>query len=141
MCDPCYAKISCAKTWLLIHLETKGHKDAVTRSSSLQKSNKKFENLFGSSDEAVASAEIKIASFLAEKNLSINLSEDLLALMRSFCPTDSNSKRVSMGKQKATNIICHVLGFQFTREGCKLLSQGRPNWQYLDFSLTGWLFI
>ena len=66
MCDHCYAKISCAKTWLLIHLETKGHKDAVTRSSSLQKNNKKFENLFEPSDEAVASAEIKIASILAE---------------------------------------------------------------------------
>ena len=51
------------------------------------------------------------------------MSEDLLALMRSICPTDSNLKKVSMGKQKATNIICHVLGFQFTREGCKLLSE------------------
>ena len=120
MCVPCNSKISCAKTSLLRHQETKGHKEAVSISSSLKKSNKKIE-----SDEAVASTEIKIASFIVENNLSIRLSEELLALIRSICPTDSNLKKVSMGKQRTTNIIRQVLGFQSIREGCKLLSENK----------------
>ena len=82
MCVPCNSKIYCAKTSLLRHQETKGHKVAVSISSSLKKRNMKIETLLGPSDEAVASTEIKIASVIVENNLSIKLSEELLALIR-----------------------------------------------------------
>ena len=67
--------------------------------------------------------EIKTASFIAEKNFPISVFEDMMLLLRSFFPNDKTLKKVSMGKQKTTNVIRQVLGFQFLREGCQKLSK------------------
>ena len=67
--------------------------------------------------------EIKIASFIAEKNLPISISEDVMLLLRSLFPNDKTLSRVSMGNQKTTNVIRQVLRFQFLRECCQKLQE------------------
>ena len=46
-----------------------------------------------------------------ENNLSINIVERLLPLLRDLFPSDGRLLQVTLGKQKATDVICQVLGF------------------------------
>lgn len=64
-----------------------------------------------SSSDDVAKMEIKICSFLAENNLPISLCEDTLSFLRSLFPRDDVLRKVTLGKQKATNTVRQVLGF------------------------------
>ena len=69
-----------------------------------------------SSRNAVEKVEIKVASFIVEHNLPISLSEDLLALLSSLVPNDKMVQKATLGKQKTTNIIHQVLGFNVIKE-------------------------
>ena len=84
--------------------------------AQLSKSPPNIGTLLGSSEESVAKLEIKLCCFIVENNLPIHLSEDLLALLSSLFPLDKTIKKATLGKQKATNIIRQVLGFNFIKE-------------------------
>ena len=58
-----------------------------------------------------ARIEIKLCAFIAENNLPISWSEDLVALVKSLFPSEVSLQNVKLGKQKATNVIRQVLGF------------------------------
>jgi hypothetical protein len=60
--------------------------------------------------------EIKLCAFLAEHDLAISLSDDLVQLLWSLFPRDEALKSLTLGKQKATNVICQVLGFDYLHE-------------------------
>ena len=60
--------------------------------------------------------EIKLCSFIAEKNLPISIVEDLLPLLKDLFPSDEALRQVTLGKQKATNLIRQVLGFYSIQE-------------------------
>ena len=106
-CKLCHCKLSCAKTALRWHIDNKKHKAVSTiKHQSISPVNK----LLGSHDKA-AEMEIKLCSFVMEKNLSISLVEDLLPLLRDLFPSDETLRQVTLGKQKATNVIRQVLGF------------------------------
>ena len=106
------------KPALFRHQESNTHKEAMRRGATLERTNKKIDSMLGPSDKDKARMEIKISSFIAEKNLPISLSEDPMLLLRSLFPNDKTLSRVSMGKQQTTNVIRQVRGFQFLREGC-----------------------
>ena len=57
--------------------------------------------------------ELKVCVFIAENALPISMSENLVSLLKSLFPRDLNLKSVKLGKQKTTNIIRQVFGFQY----------------------------
>ena len=65
--------------------------------------------------------EIKLCSFIAEHNLPISLSDDLVELLRSLFPHDTPLTNVRLGKQKATNVIRQVIGFDYLFEAVSAL--------------------
>lgn len=89
----------------------------MKRGATLERTNKIDDSMLGPSYKDIG-MEIKIAGFIAEKNLPISVSEDLILLFRSLFPNNKTLSRVSMEKQKTTDVIRQVLGFQFSREGC-----------------------
>ena len=42
--------------------------------------------------------------------------DDLVPLLRDLCPSDQALSQVTLGKQKATNVVCQVLGFYSIQE-------------------------
>ena len=60
--------------------------------------------------------EIKLSAFLAEHDLAISLSDDLVNLLRSLFPKDDALKNLTLGEQKATNVIRQALGFDCLHE-------------------------
>ena len=57
--------------------------------------------------------EIKLCAFLAEHDLAISLSDHLVELLRSLFPREDIVRALTLGKQKATNVIRQVLGFDY----------------------------
>ena len=81
----CVAAVGCTKT-------------TATVSSLRQKS----ASLTG---DRVKSMGIKLSAFLAKHDLTISLSDDPVDQLRSLFPKDEVLKNLTLGKQKATNII------------------------------------
>ena len=108
-CLVCKIKVCCSKTALVRHQESNTHKEAMKRGATLERTNKKIDSMLGPSDKDKARMEIKIASFIAEKNLPISISEDLMLLLRSLFPNDKTFSRVSMGKQKTPMLFARCL--------------------------------
>jgi hypothetical protein len=112
LCKVCMAKLSCSKTALSRHAERKKHQELLKMQADLTKSHTRIGMFMNnSSRDAVGKVGIKIASFIVEHNLPINLSEYLLALFSSLVPNDKTVQKATLGKQKTTNIIRQVLGF------------------------------
>ena len=67
--------------------------------------------------------EIKLCAFIAEHNLPISLSDDFIALLKSIFPLNNTLKNVTLGKQKATNVIRQVIGFDYLQEAVSALRE------------------
>lgn len=112
-CKLCECKLSCAKTALKWHKENKKHK-ALCKIQLQARS--PITSLLGSQVKPAAQIEIKLCSFITEKNLPISIIEDLVPLFQDVFPSDQALHEVMLGKQKATNVICQVLGFYSIQE-------------------------
>ncbi|CAB3990550.1 Hypothetical predicted protein [Paramuricea clavata] len=84
--------------------------------AELRKSQLNIGEFLGATDKYVAKLEIKLCSFIVEHNIPIQLSDDLLALLSSLFPSYKTVQKATLGKQKATNVIRQVLGFN-TQKG------------------------
>lgn len=71
--------------------------------------------------DTTTSMEVKLCAFITQHNLPLSLSEDMVELLRSLFPDNAALKRVRLGKQKATNIVRQVLGFDYLKEMVSLL--------------------
>jgi len=94
-------------------MKSSRHIEAARMSSVIQSNQPRIDTVLGAPDKDVAGIEIKIACFIAKNNLPLDMSEDLLTLMTSLFSSDKALQKVTLGKQKATNVIRKVLGFQF----------------------------
>lgn len=70
-----------------------------------------------------SSIEIKLCAFIAEHSLAISLSDNLVELLWSLSPLNPTLKNVTLGKQKATNIIRQVIGFDYLQEAVSVLCE------------------
>ncbi|XP_050311331.1 E3 SUMO-protein ligase KIAA1586-like [Anthonomus grandis grandis] len=73
----------------------------------------KIDSSFFKKNEAqdqVSQAEIKVAAFISEHNLSMKLSDHLVPLMKNMFPDSRIAKDMQMGRTKCTGIIKNVLG-------------------------------
>lgn len=120
-CKVCNAKITCAKTAIKRHEASKSHQNSMKISRESAHCQPTALALLGSS--AAAKMEIKICSFLVENNLPISMCEEIIPFLRSIFPSDPTLKKVSLGKQKATNTLRQVLGFHFMKENIELLQK------------------
>ena len=71
--------------------------------------------------DASTSMEVKLCAFVAQHNLPLSLTGDMVQLLRSLCLNNAALKNVGLGKQKATNIVRQVLGFNYLKEMISLL--------------------
>ena len=118
-CKICLMEINSTKTGIQRHMDCAKHRSKVQSAkgshniSTLIKRNS-FEN-----ERKVI--EIELCAFMAEHNLPISLVESFVELLKSLFPDDKPLALVKLGKQKATNIIRQVLGFDYIRKATKLL--------------------
>jgi hypothetical protein len=110
-CKYCQCSLSCAKTALVRHKENKKHRSLC----GIKEKSQSITSMLHSQSKA-ARIEIKICSFIAEKNLPISIVEDLVPFLKNLFPSDEALKEVKLGKQKATNLIRQVLGFYSIQE-------------------------
>ena len=71
--------------------------------------------------DATTTMEVKLCAFIAQHNLPLSLSQDMVELLRSLFPNDTALRNIKLGKQKATNIVRQVLGFDYLKELVSLL--------------------
>ena len=118
-CKVCDKFLACSKTSLKRHLATSLHQNRSATTGTTSTITSVFTK--AASQEQTSSMEIKLCAFLAEHNLPISLSDDLLDFLRSPFPLDNTLKNVSLGKQKATNVIRQVLGFDYLKDAVMTL--------------------
>jgi hypothetical protein len=74
-----------------------------------------------SNDDVATAMEVKICAFIAEHNLPLSISDSIVTFLCSMFPNDDPLKKVKLGKQKATNVIRQVLGFDYLQDMVTLL--------------------
>ena len=118
-CRICEIMVTCSKTGIKRHQMSKKHQEKVkttTTSSSLCQMMSRV-----TMAEATTTIEVKLCAFIAQHNLPLSLVDDIVELLRSLFPNDAPLKNAKLGKQKATNIVRQVLGFDYLRELVSLL--------------------
>lgn len=122
-CTTCKVNISLGKSAIVRHMECKSHQEAKKRLQEVGKSQSSIHTFCRptTSTDSVSKMEIKLCSFLAENNLPLSLSDDMVALLKSLFPTDETLKGVTLGKQKATNTVRQTLGFYYMKENIDIL--------------------
>jgi len=118
-CSLCEKFLTCSKTGVKRHKISKKHQDKSNAKSGTS-SIRKMVNQPTIAD-AATSMEVKLCAFVAQHNLPLSLTDDMVRLFRSLCPNDATLKNVRLGKQKATNIVRQALGFNYLKEMVSLL--------------------
>ena len=112
--------MSCARTALVRHCESKAHKESIKMGKEIAVAYKPLTSMFTSKSEP-ARLEIKICAFVVEKKLPISMAGDIIRFMKSLFPNNDVLQHVSLGKQKSTNLIRQVLGFHCAIESIRKL--------------------
>lgn len=118
-CNLCEKFLTCSKTGVKRHKLSKKHQENLN-SKSRTSSIRQMMNQATTAD-ASTSMEVKLCAFVAQHNMPLSLTDDMVRLLRSLFPNDAALKNVRLGKQKATNIVRQVLGFNYVKEMVSLL--------------------
>ena len=116
--------MTCSKTGLKRHQTSAYHKrchDSSIRSTST------IPSLFNQPTirDGTSSMEIKMCIFISEHNLPISIADAFVEFLRSLFPNDDVLRKVRLGKQKATNVIRQVIGFDYLYEAVSALQSHR----------------
>ena len=120
-CKTCDKELNCSKTGLNRHLKSKSHEKDQASTSFTGNVDDIWKRVASNNNDRAKSMEIKICAFLAEHNLPISLSDDLVQFLQSLFPRDDVMKTVTLGKQKASNVIRQVLGFDYLHQAVSTL--------------------
>ena len=120
-CKTCGRFLTCSKTGLKRHLATTLHQS--NSRDTAHTSTIKSHLTKAATQEDSSLMEIKLCAFIAEHDLPISLSDDLVDLLRSLFPLDCALKNATLGKQKATNIIRQVIAFDYLHEAVAALRE------------------
>lgn len=123
-CSICGVDITCGKSELVRHSKSQRHRKLAQQHASLQS----MTTYVLSNDPVDRSArkfELMMCAFLSEHYLPISLSESLFDLFKTLfsCIDNEGLKRVSLGKQRTSNIIRPVFGKHFSDELCTSLRE------------------
>lgn len=117
-CKLCEKLLTCSKTGINRHALSRKHQEKAKTASTC--SIRQIMQQATTAD-TTTSMELKLCAFITQHNLPLSISEDMVALLRSLFPNDAALKNVRLGKQKATNIVRQVLGFDYLKEMVSLL--------------------
>ena len=120
-CKTCDKDLNCSKTGLNRHLKSKSHEKNQASTSFTGNVDDIWKRVASNNNDRAKSMEIKICAFLAEHNLPISLSDGLVQFLQSLFPRDDVIKTVTLGKQKASNVIRQVLGFNYLHQAASTL--------------------
>ena len=123
-CKTCSKFVTCSKTGLKRHQTSAYHKRCHDSSIG---STSTIPSLFNQSKirDGTSSMEIKICIFISEHNLPISIADAFVEFLRSLFPNDDVLRKVRLGKQKATNVIRQVIGFDYLYEAVSALQSHR----------------
>ena len=113
-CNLCEKFLTCSKTGVKRHMVSKKHQEKSNAKSGASSILKMMNQ--PTTADASTSMEVKLCAFVAQHDLPLSLTDDMVQLFRSLCPNDAALKNVRLGKQKATNIVRQVLGFNYLKE-------------------------
>ncbi|XP_041978531.1 uncharacterized protein LOC121735744 isoform X1 [Aricia agestis] len=92
------------------HKETKKHESNKLKIRGQQSLDQMITKKSTSLEKLVKQSEIRIAAFIVEHNIPINVMEHFPDLIRAVCPDSEVAKRITCGRTKTTKIISEVLG-------------------------------
>jgi hypothetical protein len=115
-CKTCDKEPNCSKTGLNCHLKSKSHEKNQASTSFTSNMDDIWKRVACTNNNRAKSMEIKTCAFLAEHNLPISFSDGLVQFLQSLSPCDDVMKTVTLGKQKASNVIRQVLGFDYLHQ-------------------------
>ena len=118
-CNLCVKFLTCSKTGVKRHMISKKHQEKSNAKSGASSILKMMNQ--PTTADASTSMEVKLCAFVAQHNLPLSLTNDMVQLFRSLCPNDAALKNVRLGKQEATNIVRQVLGLNYLKEMVSLL--------------------
>lgn len=107
-CKYCITDLSIGcggKNDIFRHMKTTKHINSVPNSSAKQTIITKFVE-----KDSTKRADILLASFVAEHNLSMNIMEHLPQLIQKICPDSEIAKGINCGRTKTTKILTSVTG-------------------------------
>ncbi|KAL0881616.1 hypothetical protein ABMA27_001442 [Loxostege sticticalis] len=113
-CKICNCHILNHRPALVKHKNTTKHKqntNAISKTTSIDEALKPKKE-----EELKKRAELKLCAFLAENNLPLMLSDDLIPFLANTFPDSAIIKSVNLGRTKAGNIVKTVLGPILTDE-------------------------
>lgn len=110
-CNTCQKFVTCSKTGLKRHSTSALHQKNIKATAGCSGTLTSLFTKAATRDES-SSIEIKLCAFIAEYNLPISLSDDFVEFLRSLFPLNK-LKNVTLGKQKATNVIRQVIAFDY----------------------------
>ncbi|XP_028407537.1 uncharacterized protein LOC114530155 [Dendronephthya gigantea] len=119
-CKLCEQMLTCSKTGIKRHASSKKHQSKEKLTSTTMSLGHMVNQIRNENDIAT-SMEVKICAFIVEHNLPLSISESMVRLLSSMFPNDASLKKVKLGKQKATNILRQVLGFDYLQDMVTLL--------------------
>jgi hypothetical protein len=118
-CKLCTNWLTCSMTAIKRHAASQKHQARIKMSATTGSIAQLMRQTTNS--DATTSMEIKLCAFITQHNLPLSISEDIVELLRSLFPNDAALSYLKLGKQKATNIVRQVLGFDYLKEMVALL--------------------
>lgn len=78
-----------------------------------------------SQQNGLKTADLHLAAFISEHNLSFNLLEHLPSLLSKVCPDSEIAKKIKCSRTKCSCIIKNVIGKKNEEEICEILKQNK----------------
>ncbi|KAL0830023.1 hypothetical protein ABMA28_003481 [Loxostege sticticalis] len=109
-CTKCDVKLSCELSTLRRHVTNNTHKKKTMAASSTKTLSSYFKSREKDQDCLVVEAEIKLAGFVAEHNISFLAMDHLSDLLKSCFPDSKIAADLAMKRDKCTATVKNVIG-------------------------------
>lgn len=109
MCKYCLCTLIPHKSALIKHLQTAKHKKLV---SNVETSKSISEMIKRPCEDAKKRAELKLAALIATKNLSFNLLDTLMPLLKDIFPDSEIAQKITLCRTKGQAVVKQILGPQ-----------------------------
>jgi len=127
LCTLCNRTIVCIKTHLIKHSQSASHIEKASSQNLFHKTTENSRDSVSHKDK-VKRAEIKLAAFIAEHNISIQTADHLIPLLKNIFTDSKIALDLSLNRNKCKNIITQVIA---KRENEEIIS----NLQTCKFSI------
>lgn len=114
-CCICNIDVTCGKSELIRHAKSQRH-TTLSRQATAIKTLTHFTVSCSPLEKKARHIELKLFAFLAERYIPISLIDSLMPLLKHLFPESEPLKKVTLGKQRASNIIRQAFGQSFSEE-------------------------